>query len=96
MNSTTRSMYQSISHKLRHPLQQNYLEVKEPSKDISSVPPIRCYINQDNKNVVYVIIMKQLIKHLFFKCQHANVIWRVVNIATGLTPWKLIVHMLGN
>jgi hypothetical protein len=31
-----------------------------------------------------------------FKCQHATTIWRVVNIATGLTPPKSINHMFGN
>jgi hypothetical protein len=45
------------------------------------------------KNVASVIKMKQL---TLFKCQHAMTIWRVVNIATGLTPPKSINHMFGN
>ena len=36
------------------------------------------------------------IKHLFFNCQHAKVIWRAVQVATGLTPPRSVTHMLGN
>ena len=36
------------------------------------------------------------IKHLFFDCQHAKVIWRTVQVATGLTPPRSVTHMLGN
>jgi hypothetical protein len=38
----------------------------------------------------------ETIKHLFFNCQHAKDIWRVVQIATGLTPPRSIRHILGN
>ena len=37
----------------------------------------------------------ETIKHLFFDCQHAKIIWHIVHIATGLTPPKSISHMLG-
>jgi hypothetical protein len=36
----------------------------------------------------------ETIKHLFFDCHHAKTIWRVVNIATGLTSPTSIIHML--
>jgi hypothetical protein len=38
----------------------------------------------------------ETIKHLFFNCQHAKDIWRVVQIATRLTPPRSVRHMLGN
>jgi hypothetical protein len=38
----------------------------------------------------------ETIKHLSLNCHHAKIIWRVVNIATGLTPPKSVSHMLGN
>ena len=40
--------------------------------------------------------LNETIQHLFFDCQHAKTIWRVVHVATGLTPPKLITHMLRN
>jgi hypothetical protein len=40
--------------------------------------------------------LKETIQHLFFDCQHAKTIWRVVHVATGLTPPKSITHMLRN
>ena len=36
------------------------------------------------------------IKHLFFDCQRAKVIWRTVQVATGLTPPRSVTHMLEN
>ena len=36
----------------------------------------------------------ETIKHLFFNC--AKVIWRIIQIATGLTPPRSVTHMLGN
>ena len=38
----------------------------------------------------------ETIKHLFFDCQHAKIIWGIVHIAAGLTPPKSISHMLGH
>ena len=40
--------------------------------------------------------LNETIQHLFFDCQHAKTIWRVVHVATGLTPPKSIRHMLRN
>ena len=40
--------------------------------------------------------LNETIQHLFFDCQCAKTIWRVVHVATGLTPPKLITHMLRN
>jgi hypothetical protein len=37
----------------------------------------------------------ETIKHLLFDCHHAKTIWRVVNIAMGLTAPTSIIHMLG-
>ena len=34
--------------------------------------------------------------HLLFDCHHAKEIWKIVYLATGLTPPKSISHMLGN
>ena len=36
------------------------------------------------------------ITHLLFDCHHAKEIWKIVYLATGLTPPKYISHMLGN
>jgi hypothetical protein len=36
------------------------------------------------------------IKHLFFDCQRAKTIRRIIHIATGLTPPRCIPHVLGN
>ena len=38
----------------------------------------------------------EIIQHLFYDCQHAKIIWRVVQVATGLTPPKSMTHMLWN
>ena len=38
----------------------------------------------------------ETIKHIFFDCQHAKIIWRIVHIATELSPPKSIYHMLGH
>jgi hypothetical protein len=40
--------------------------------------------------------LNETIQHLFFGCQHAKTIWRVVQVAAGLTPPKSIAHMLRN
>jgi len=40
--------------------------------------------------------LNETIQHLFFDCQHAKIIWRVVQVATGLTPPKSMTHMLRN
>ena len=40
--------------------------------------------------------LNETIHHLFFNCQHAKTIWRVVHVTTSLTPPKLITHMLRN
>lgn len=47
------------------------------------------------KNVASLTTMKQL-NIFFFKCQHAKIIWKVVNVAIGLTPPKSVAHMLDN
>jgi len=36
------------------------------------------------------------ITHLLFDCHHAKEIWRIVYLATGLTPPRSVFHMLGN
>ena len=36
------------------------------------------------------------ITHLFFDCHHAKEVWRIVYLATGLTPPRSVSHMLGN
>ena len=41
-------------------------------------------------------ICNETIKHLFFDFQHAKVIWRTVQVATGLTPPRSVTHMLEN
>jgi hypothetical protein len=38
----------------------------------------------------------ETISHLFLDCQHAKAIWRVVNIAIGLTQPRSINHMMRN
>jgi hypothetical protein len=38
----------------------------------------------------------ETIKLLFFDCQHAKVIWRIVYVATGLNPPRSINHMFRN
>ena len=38
----------------------------------------------------------ETIRHLFFDCHHAKSIWRIVHLATGLSPPISISHMLGN
>ena len=36
------------------------------------------------------------ITHLLFDCHHAKEVWRIVYLATGLTPPRSVSHMLGN
>ena len=36
------------------------------------------------------------ITYLLFDCHHAKEIWKIVYLATGLTPPRSISHMLGN
>ena len=36
------------------------------------------------------------ITHLLFNCHHTKEIWKIVYLATGLTPPRSIFHMLGN
>jgi hypothetical protein len=36
----------------------------------------------------------ETIKHLFVDRQHAKIIWRVVHVASGLTPPRWVTHML--
>jgi len=36
------------------------------------------------------------ITHLLFDCHHTKEIWKIVYLATGLTPPRSISHMLGN
>jgi hypothetical protein len=38
----------------------------------------------------------ETIKHLLFDCHHAKQIWRIVYLATGLSPPKTVSHMFGN
>jgi len=38
----------------------------------------------------------EIIQHLFYDWQHAKIIWRVVQVATGLTPPKSMTHMFRN
>jgi hypothetical protein len=38
----------------------------------------------------------ETIKHLLFDCHHAKQIWRIVYLATGLSPPKSVSHMFGN
>jgi hypothetical protein len=38
----------------------------------------------------------ETIKHLLFDCHHAKQIWRIVYLATSLSPSKSISHMFGN
>ena len=40
--------------------------------------------------------LNETIQHLLFDCQHAKTIWRVVYVATGLTPLKSITHVFRN
>ena len=40
--------------------------------------------------------LNETIHHLFFNCQHAKTIQRVVHVAAGLIPTKSIVYMLRN
>lgn len=37
-----------------------------------------------------------MIKHLFFDCQRAEIIWHIIHLAIGLTPPKPIPCMLEN
>ena len=36
------------------------------------------------------------ITHLLFDCHHAKEVWRIVYLATGLTPPRSVSHMLEN
>jgi hypothetical protein len=38
----------------------------------------------------------ETIKHLLFDCHHAKQIWRIIYLATGLSPPRSISHMFGN
>lgn len=52
--------------------------------------------NQSGSKKYCLCDSNETIKHIFFECQHAKTIQRVVNIATGLTQEKSITHMLSN
>ena len=38
----------------------------------------------------------ETIKHLFFDCQRAEIIWRIIHLAIWLTPPKPVPNMLEN
>ena len=38
----------------------------------------------------------ETIQHLFFDCPHAKVIWRVVQVATGISQPRSLAHMAGD
>ena len=72
------------------------------NKDFLLVPSTRCYLTKDNlakrnwsgSKKCCFCDLNETIQHLFFDCQHAKTIWRVVH--AGLTPPKSITHMLRN
>ena len=35
-------------------------------------------------------------RHLFLECHYARMVWRIIHIATGLSPLRSISHMFGN
>ena len=35
-------------------------------------------------------------RHLFLECHYARMVWRIIHIATGLSPPRSISHMFGN
>ena len=74
------------------------------NKNFLLVPSTMCYLTKDNlakrnwseSKKCCFCDLNETIQHLFFDCQHAKTIWRVVHVATGLTPPKSISHMLGH
>jgi hypothetical protein len=73
--------------------------LKDPSKnkDFPLVPLTRCYFkrNRFGNQKYRLCYHNETIKHLFFNCQHAKTIWRIGDIANGLTPPTSISHMFG-
>ena len=50
----------------------------------------------EGKFEVLLLNYNESITHLPFDCHHAKEIWRIVYLATGLTPPRLVSHMLEN